>query len=123
MYFAALEVKSHEAPEAAIRHFITVAADHGIKFQRIQTFGPFEFAGVRFVRFQTDCPTFPPIIARLKASGRSVIAPTTTGYKAFLGSGREGQVGVVLMQGVALPGHSKTYLGPSHPHCMSQFTP
>lgn len=122
MYFAAVELRDGESPQDGVRHFIVVAADLGIRFRRLQVFGPFEFACHKFVRFRTDCPTFPPIIARLKSEGRGIIAPGMAGYRAFLPKGREGQVGLVLMQGTALPGQGKVYLGPQHPHWRTQFT-
>jgi len=123
MYFAAVELRSGEDPEEAIRYFLTVAADLGIKFKRAKTYGLIEIASVRLVRFQTDCPTFPPIVARLRNTKRSVVIPTTAGYRAFLANGREGPVKFAVMQELARPGYSKVYLGPGHEHWKAQFTP
>jgi hypothetical protein len=121
MYFAAIELKKGEKEETAIRHFVLAAADNNIRFKKLQSFGPFEFANAKFIRFQTDCSTYPPIVSRLKVDGRAVIAPEVGGYKAFLANGREGQVGTVLMQGTARPGHGKVYLGSSHQFWQAQF--
>lgn len=121
MYFAAVELKPGEAPEDAVRHFVTVAAEQGIRFKKLQTFGQIEYACSTFIRFRTDCPTYPPVITRMRIGGRSVIAPMVTGYRLFLANGKEGQVNCTLMQGVPLPGYSKVYIGPSHEHWQAQF--
>lgn len=122
MYFAAVELRLGEVPQDGVRYFLSVAADQGIRFKHLRTFGPFEFACVRFIRFQTDCPTFPPIIARMQTDGRAIIAPSKVGYRAFLAKGREGPVQTMLMHTTALPGHSKTFVGTTHPHWAAQFT-
>lgn len=121
MHFAAIELKRGENPEEVIRHFVTMAADLGIRFRKVRTFGPIEFACISFIRLQTDCSTFPPIVARLKATKRSIIAPTRLGYTAFLAKGREGRVGLMVMQGIPRPGYGKEYLGPAHPYWQVQF--
>lgn len=122
MHFAAVELTPGENPESAIRHFITIAAELGIKFQRVVMFGPLEYGVARFVRFQTDCRTFPPIVARLKVDRRGSIVPMMTGsYLATLANGREGRVSGALMQSVARPGAAKTFLGSAHPHWQAQF--
>lgn len=122
MHFAAIELARDENPESAIRHFMTVAAELGIRFQRLVMFGPIEFGARNFVRFQTDCRTFPPIVARLKHLCRATIVPQVTGtYLATLANGREGRVGGTLMQAVARPGTTKTFLGPAHPYWQEQF--
>lgn len=124
MYFAAVELKQGEDPEEGIRHFVSAAADLSIPFKKIRTYGPIGFARSEFARFQTDCQSFVPIVLRLKAEGRGLIIPVTTGgYRAYLANGREGSVGTVLMHGIARPGHGRIYIGPSHPHWQAQFTP
>lgn len=110
-----------DAPEDAIKHFVSAAADLGIKFKKIQTYGLVKVATYQFIRFQTDCPTFPPIIARLKSAGRGIIAPTLAGYRAHLPNGREGAVNFTTMHEIARPGYGKMFAGSSHEHWRSQF--
>lgn len=123
MYFTAVELKRGENQQDAIRHFIEAAAEEGVRFRRLEVFGPIEFGCTRFIRFSTDCSVFPPIITRMKSARRSIIAPTNSGYRAFLANGREGSVGLAAMHHTPLPGYGNTYLGPSHPHWKEQFLP
>lgn len=122
MYFAAVELKNDD-PRAAIFHFVRTAADLGIQFRYLQVFGRIEYAGFPFIRFRTDCPTYPPIIARFKVQGRGIIAPGYRGYTAFLANGRQGNALMTLMQAVPLLGQEMEFFGPAHPHWQAQFHP
>lgn len=112
MFFAGVEIKEGEKIHDAIQHFLFAAADNGIKFSKVMLFGIVEVGSTKFVRFRTDCRTYPPIILRLRTEGRGFISPAKVGgYRVFLANGREGPFNSPQMHTVQAPGYGQVYKG------------
>lgn len=124
MLFVAIELLQggprEETYHDAAKAFIQAAAAEGVRFHRAVVFGPYSVGPRKLIRFQTDCPNYPPVVKRLVESGRGIIAPTKGGYRFFI-PGKDAPVSTTQMQLVARPGYGQIYRGPKVPFWERQF--
>lgn len=122
MFFAAVELKKGETAHDAVKAFAYAVNDNGGTYTKLKVFGITEIGTKKYVRFASDCGTYTqPIIKRLIGEGRCFVAPSKTGYLAFLTDGRTGRVSATQMQAVVAPGYGQVYRGPGAEFWERQF--
>ena len=108
--FFAVKLQPHETPQNVALLILRTAHDERLLFWVLEVLDLIEVGSSRFLRVRTDMAPR-PVVARLLAQGRTVIASEEGTYILRHPDGRHGGISMLSMHNVPRPGFQRKYPG------------